>query len=125
MISDGISTIPEAFQQRARPGIMLVLTVLSINVFGDGCATRLTAAPDQIARSRAWESSLMARFLVRRLAVMWDLFAISLVTFLLFIVALPAATRGMLAGRLATPAEVHLISVHYGSISHLGQYFRR
>jgi peptide/nickel transport system permease protein len=36
MISDGISTIPEAFHNVLVPGIMLVLTVMSINVFGDG-----------------------------------------------------------------------------------------
>jgi peptide/nickel transport system permease protein len=36
MISDGISTIPSAFHNVLVPGIMLVLTVLSINVFGDG-----------------------------------------------------------------------------------------
>ena len=36
MISDGIATIPEAFHNVLVPGIMLVLTVLSINVFGDG-----------------------------------------------------------------------------------------
>jgi peptide/nickel transport system permease protein len=36
MISDGISTIPAAFHNVLAPGIMLVLTVLSINVFGDG-----------------------------------------------------------------------------------------
>jgi peptide/nickel transport system permease protein len=36
MISDGIATIPAAFHNVLVPGIMLVLTVLSINVFGDG-----------------------------------------------------------------------------------------
>ena len=36
MISDGIATIPEAFHNVLVPGIMLVLAVLSINVFGDG-----------------------------------------------------------------------------------------
>jgi peptide/nickel transport system permease protein len=36
MISDGITTIPAAFHNVLVPGIMLVLTVLSINVFGDG-----------------------------------------------------------------------------------------
>jgi peptide/nickel transport system permease protein len=36
MISDGIGTIPEAFHNVLVPGIMLVLAVLSINVFGDG-----------------------------------------------------------------------------------------
>jgi peptide/nickel transport system permease protein len=36
MISDGITTIPAAFHNVLVPGIMLVLAVLSINVFGDG-----------------------------------------------------------------------------------------
>jgi peptide/nickel transport system permease protein len=36
MISDGISTIPAAFHNVLVPGIMLVLTVMSINIFGDG-----------------------------------------------------------------------------------------
>lgn len=36
MISDGIRTIPAAFHNVLVPGIMLVLAVMSINVFGDG-----------------------------------------------------------------------------------------
>jgi peptide/nickel transport system permease protein len=36
MISDGIATIPAAFHNVLVPGIMLVLAVLSINIFGDG-----------------------------------------------------------------------------------------
>src|SRR5436305_3910240 len=36
MLSDGIQTIPAAFHNVLAPGIMLVLCVLSINVFGDG-----------------------------------------------------------------------------------------
>ena len=36
MISDGISTIPAAFHNVLVPGIMLVLCVMSINIFGDG-----------------------------------------------------------------------------------------
>jgi peptide/nickel transport system permease protein len=36
MITDGIDTIPAAFHNVLVPGIMLVLAVLSINVFGDG-----------------------------------------------------------------------------------------
>jgi len=58
----------------------------------------------------------LARFVVRRVAVMVGLLvAISLVTFLLFIVVLPNGNpAALLAGRLATPAEVHLISVRYG-----------
>jgi peptide/nickel transport system permease protein len=48
MITDGINTIPEAFHNVLVPGIMLVLTVLSINVFGDG----LRDALDPRARIR-------------------------------------------------------------------------
>ena len=36
MISEGISTIPVAFSNVLVPGIMLVLAVMSINIFGDG-----------------------------------------------------------------------------------------
>jgi peptide/nickel transport system permease protein len=36
MISDGVMTIPAAFHNVLVPGIMLVLTVMSINIFGDG-----------------------------------------------------------------------------------------
>jgi peptide/nickel transport system permease protein len=36
MISDGIASIPAAFHNVLVPGIMLVLAVMSINVFGDG-----------------------------------------------------------------------------------------
>ena len=58
----------------------------------------------------------MARFVTRRLIVMaLMIITISLVTFLLFIVALPSGNpASLLAGRLATPAEIHLISVRYG-----------
>jgi len=58
----------------------------------------------------------MARFAIRRVLVMIALlFVISAITFLLFVVALPNGNPGsLLAGRLATPAEVHLINVRYG-----------
>lgn len=36
MISDGINLLPSAFHTVLVPGIMLVLTVMSINIFGDG-----------------------------------------------------------------------------------------
>ncbi len=36
MISDGVATIPAAFHNVLVPGIMLVLAVMSINIFGDG-----------------------------------------------------------------------------------------
>jgi peptide/nickel transport system permease protein len=58
----------------------------------------------------------MARFLTRRLLTMVAmLFVISAVTFLLFVVALPGGNpAALIAGRLANPAEVHLISIRYG-----------
>ncbi len=58
----------------------------------------------------------MARFVTRRLLTMLlMLFAISVVTFVLFIVALPGGNpAAMIAGRLANQAEIHLISVRYG-----------
>ncbi|HEX3803242.1 MAG TPA: ABC transporter permease [Solirubrobacteraceae bacterium] len=58
----------------------------------------------------------MARFATRRLITMvLMLFVISIVTFVLFVVALPDGNpAAQIAGRLATPAEVHLISVRYG-----------
>jgi peptide/nickel transport system permease protein len=58
----------------------------------------------------------MARFVTRRLITMaFMVFAISIITFLLFIVALPDGNpAAQIAGRLANPAEVHLISVRYG-----------
>jgi len=58
----------------------------------------------------------MGRFVIRRLITMaLMIIAISLVTFLLFIVALPSGNpASLLAGRLATPAEIHLISLRYG-----------
>ena len=36
MISDGLSTLPTAFHNVLVPGIMLVIAVLSVNIFGDG-----------------------------------------------------------------------------------------
>jgi len=48
MISDGINSIPAAFHNVLIPGTMLVLAVLSVNVFGDG----LRDALDPRARIR-------------------------------------------------------------------------
>ena len=58
----------------------------------------------------------MARFVIRRMLTMvLMLFVISVITFLLFVVALPGGNpASTIAGRLANPAEVHLISVRYG-----------
>ena len=57
----------------------------------------------------------MTRFIVRRLCAMAAvLIAISILTFLLF-AAIPNGNPALrLAGRLATPGEVHMIDVRYG-----------
>jgi peptide/nickel transport system permease protein len=58
----------------------------------------------------------MTRFITRRLITMvLMIIVISFVTFALFVVALPGGNpAAMIAGRLANPAEVHLISIKYG-----------
>ena len=58
----------------------------------------------------------MARFITRRIALMFMLlFVISMITFALFVLILPNGNpAALIAGRLATPAEVHLISIRYG-----------
>jgi peptide/nickel transport system permease protein len=57
----------------------------------------------------------MIRFTIRRLAVMAVvLIAISFLTFLMFRAIPNANPASLLAGRLATPEEVHLISQKYG-----------
>jgi peptide/nickel transport system permease protein len=58
----------------------------------------------------------VARFVVRRLLYMLLLMVvISFITFALFILVLPSGNpAGLIAGRLADAAEVHLISVRYG-----------
>ncbi len=58
----------------------------------------------------------MARFATRRvLTMILLLFVISAITFVLFVVALPGGNpASLIAGRLANPAEVKLISHRYG-----------
>jgi len=58
----------------------------------------------------------MARFVTRRLITMaLMIIVISMVTFLLFVVALPGGNpAALIGGRLANQQEIHLISVRYG-----------
>ena len=56
MISDGIHLIPAAIHLTLVPGIMLVLCVLGINVFGDGVRDALDP------RSKAKIGRMMLRF---------------------------------------------------------------
>ena len=99
MISDGINLLPAAVHTMLVPGIMLVLCVLGINVFGDGVRDAL----DPRAKIRI--EPLMGRFIVRRLASMVGLlFAISVLTFLIFEVD-PEHPAVRLAGRFANPRD--------------------
>ena len=108
MISDGISTIPEAFHNVLVPGIMLVLTVLSINVFGDGLRDALDPrAKVRIAHDAVHDGPL------RRSAgcssMLLVMFVISLLTFLLF-EAIPngnpaPAARGPLGDPARDPSD--------------------
>ena len=61
MITDGIRLIPSAIHLTLVPGLMLVLAVLAINVFGDGVRDALDP------RAKVRIGALMARFVVRRL----------------------------------------------------------
>jgi peptide/nickel transport system permease protein len=57
----------------------------------------------------------MARFIVRRLLSMVAVvFVISVLTFLIFAAIPDGSPANLLAGRLATPEEIHLIDVKYG-----------
>ena len=79
MIADGIRLIRRR-TSRSIPGVMIVLTVLALNVFGDG----LRDALDPRAKMQA-SSTDGHRFIVRRLIGMVAvLFAISILTFLIF-----------------------------------------
>ena len=53
MISDGVRLIPAAIHLTLVPGVMLVLSVLGINVFGDGVRDALDPrAQVQVAAAR-------------------------------------------------------------------------
>lgn len=57
----------------------------------------------------------MARFVIRRLmAMIAVLFAITVLTFLLFAAIPNGSPANLMAGRLATPAEIHQIDIKYG-----------
>jgi hypothetical protein len=62
MISDGINDIPGTFHTTLIPGIMLVLAVLSVNVFGDG----LRDALDPRSKIRLREGGGRLRALLRK-----------------------------------------------------------
>ena len=114
MVSDGHGADLQRPLLTILPGLMILLTVLSLNVFGDGlrdaldprAKIRLEAHSGETAtRHRARGLPLMGRFIVRRLVGMvLVLFAISVLVFLIFNVIPngdPAASGS--PARTATP----------------------
>ena len=97
------------------PGIMLVLAVMSINIFGDGVRDALD--PRAKVQDRPLMPTLraaaMIRFIIRRLfATVFVIIAVTIITFLLLAATGNQAAR--LAGKNATAAQIHQIAVQYG-----------
>ena len=111
MIAGGFELITSAPLLTVIPGAMILLTVLSVNVFGDGLRDaldpRAEAAPRGArGRRRArGNGGLMARFALRRLAGMVAvLFAVSVLTFLIFNVDPQLRPRAAHGGQDGEPA---------------------
>ena len=99
MIADGYQMIYTAPHLTVVPGLMIVMTVLSLNVFGDG----LRDALDPKAEDQA--GTLMTRFIAKRLIGMVAvLFAISVIVFLIFNVIPNSDPAARIAGKNADPA---------------------
>ncbi len=111
MISEGVNSIITAPHLTIVPGVMLVLTVLSLNVFGDGVRDAL----DPRARLRMELLGPMARFAVRRLASMFFvLFAISVLTFTIFTLIPGGDPAVRMAGRNANNEQIAAIRKDFG-----------
>ena len=81
IIGDGQSCSTRGPWVAIAPGIMILLTVLSLNVLGDGIRDAL----DPRAQAAGQRASPMLRFVVRRLiAMVAVMFAITVLVFLIF-----------------------------------------
>ena len=106
MIADGYQNIYTAPLLTIVPGVMILLTVLSLNVFGDGLRDALD--PSEVRQDPRWTPSrrarLMARFIARRLVGMVAvLFAVSVLVFLIFNVIPNSDPAQRIAGKNANP----------------------
>ena len=109
MIDEGVDRIATAPHLTIVPGLMLVLTVLALNVSGTACATRSTRA-----RRSGW-STAMARFVVRRLIQMvLVMFAVSILTFLIFNVIPNGDPAVRMAGKSPTETQIEAIREEWG-----------
>ena len=100
IINDGQGLLYTRPAVALAPGIAIVLTVLALNVFGDGIRDALD--PRAKHRSRR----LMPRFILLRLASMiFVLFAISVLVFLIFFATPGVDPAARIAGRERRPAD--------------------
>ena len=110
MIADGYQMIYTAPHLTIVPGLMIVATVLSLNVFGDGFGMRSTRGP----RS-GWSTEPMASFVARRvIGMVAVLFAISVIVFLIFNVIPNSDPAARIAGKNANPELIARVSEDLG-----------
>ena len=88
---------------------MLVLTVLALNVFGDGVRDASTRAP-RCGWSTRWPASSSAALI----AMVLVLFAVSVLTFLIFNVIPNGDPAERMAGRNSTPSQIEAIRKEWG-----------
>ena len=110
MIDEGVARIVTAPYLAIVPGAMLVLTVLSLNVFGDGVRDALDPRGEGEDRALMERAGLMARFVARRLVSMvFVLFAVSVLTFLIFNVIPNGDPAVRMAGKQPTETQIEAI----------------
>ena len=121
MISLGSESIYTSPLLTFAPGVLIMLTVLSLNVFGDGLRdaldprSKVRLDPGRGGRVGGRGGDLMARFIVRRLVGMvLVLFAVSVLVFLIFNVIPNSTPAQRLAGKNATPTLVKSIEEDWG-----------
>ena len=113
MIAEGVDRIVTAPHLTIVPGALLVLSVLSLNVFGEGVRDALD--PRARGEDRALMSSGMARFVVRRLlSMLLVLFAVSVLVFLIFNVLPSGDPAVRMAGKIPTETQVEAIREEWG-----------
>ena len=130
MIAAGNDLITSAPLLTIIPGTMILLTVLSLNVFGDGLRDALDPKIEGSARGarrhrRArGHGGLMGRFVVRRLlGTLAVLFAVSVIVFLIFNVIPNSDPARRLAGRNPSPQLVASIKEEWGFDDPLPQQY--
>ncbi len=121
MIEEGADRIITAPHLTIIPGLMIVLTVLALNVFGDGLRDALNPKA-KIRMEHSMEG--MGRFILRRLVGMVAvLFAISVLVFLIFNVIPNSDPAQRIGGKNANPALIERINEDWGFNDPLPQQY--